>query len=98
MLSFIVAKCARYVLQHARRGVSHLELREQFAEYRRLESSDRFRLQVLMCKEPELSVLCAPNGTLYFYGRGEAPEGAFNIVEARRQQQSEAIGRAMRWT
>lgn len=97
-LAPLVGRCARYVLQHAQRGVSHLELREQIRAYRKLHPADRFRLQVLLCKEPELAVVVAPSGTLYYYGRGQAPEGAFNIEEARRQRQGEALGRAMQWT
>lgn len=82
VLAPIVARCARYILAHPRHGVSHLELREQFAEYRRLGHDDRLRLDVQLCKDAEISVLVSAR-RVYFYSRSEAPDGAFNIEEAR---------------
>jgi len=97
-LAPIVARCARYILAHPRRGVSHLELREQLPEYRRLGNDNRLRVHVQLCKDPELAVLVDARERIFFYGRSHAPDGSFNIIDARRQQQAEAIGRAARWT
>ena len=90
-LAPVVANCARHVLRHAHRGVSALELREQFAELRRLDARDRFRVHVLLCKEPELAVVVDGHQRVYFYGRREAPAGAFNVIEAKRDMEARKI-------
>ncbi len=58
-------------------GASHKPLRA-------LSESQKFRVCVLLCKSPLVSVAIGPHGGFQFYPRHRAPDGAFNIGERHR--------------
>lgn len=95
-LAYVAAECVRHVMKHPTRGFGNSELAIWCARYRALDEAGRLRVQVLLCKTREVSVVIGAYGAAHFYARAHAPDGAFNIDE-RRQQHAEAIGRALQW-
>lgn len=81
-LESIVKRCARFVLICGdSRGVTERVLADRVDAFRDLESDDRFRTMVLICKEPGIASASEPDGTsrgsFRFWPKCYAPLNAF---------------------
>jgi len=74
-------------------GFSMTELTARNRASRLLPERDKFRLAVLLCKRPTVSVTVGRSGKLTFHSRHDAPKGAFNIAEVRERIKAERESR-----
>lgn len=87
LAGFIIARCA---------GFSVAELNASCRDFRRLDHAEKFRVQVLLAKNRRLSSLIGVRGSWWFFPRSVAPQGAFNIRDAKRLTAGEIIDAAGR--
>ncbi len=85
-MRFVADDCRRLIVKYGGTwGFCNAELAVRCKHYRALEKPERFRVQVLLCKEPTLAVRVSGNaGGFRFYTRGLAPPETFSILDWRR--------------
>lgn len=76
----IAARCECLIVRYAgARGFTQTELGARYPVMRELNPEDRFRVCILLCKSPQVSVTTTRLGDGFkFYPRSLAPLGAFN--------------------
>jgi len=91
LLQFIVRECLRIIeVFGSEQGFTASALSDRCARFRNLAHDDRFRVQVLLCKQPGISVT-GTKGAFRFYPRHAAPATAFNIHDVKRHSPGEVI-------
>lgn len=78
----VVLRCARFIVHCGdSRGVNERALSERVDAFRDLDSDDRFRVMVLICREPGIASASEPDGTargsFRFWPKCYAPLNAF---------------------
>ena len=95
----VAEDCRHYIVRHsAGFGILGGDLSSRVKSYAPLNNREKFRVQIMLCKMPCLSVVAITTRVqaFRFYPAHDAPPGAFNIGDAdKARAEADIMARAL---